>query len=393
MKMLRLPRSKVQIGSPLPWSVRDEQGHLLLSKGHVVDSEHQLEQLLERGAFVDVEEVRAVERAAHPQQTKTASLPPNLFGLWDQTTEALKALLRSIDKEPDFLGRMDKFAAHILTLLDSNSDIAIYRCVRQDNAHNFYYGYTHSIHSAVLCVLMARRLKWSEARVMSLLKAALTMNLTILELQGEMAAQDVPMKDKQRALIHEHPAQCVLALQAAGVTDADWLAAIAQHHERPDGTGYPSSGTDVCEMAVALRVADVFMAKISPRALRAALSPQEAVRQLYREDQGGPISTAVIKELGIYPPGDFVKLASGELGIVVHRTDNARSPIVASITDAAGHPVARTQRHDTAQPGFAIVASVTDKSMLMRLPPERLFGFSTAPPTALVSPSHPTQNT
>jgi hypothetical protein len=137
---------------------------------------------------------------------------------------------------------------------------------------------------------------------------------------------------------------------------------------------------EVCELAIALRVADVFMAKISPRALRSALSPQEAIRELYREDKGGPLSTAIIKEFGIYPPGDFVKLASGELGIVVQRTGNARAPIVAAITDTAGQPVARTVRHDTGQPGFAIVANATDKAMLARLPPERLYGFSSAPP-------------
>lgn len=379
--MLRLPRAKVQIGVPLPWNVRDEQGKLLLSKGHVVLSEHQLELLLERGAFVDAEEVKATARAAGLEQSTAMVMvaQPNLFDLWDKTTDELHKLLTDVVQEPDFVGRMDQFAQHILELVDLNPDIGIYRSVRQDNAKTFYYGYTHSVHSAMLCILMARHLKWPQDRMMSLVKAALSMNMTILDLQGQMAGQDVPMKDKQREAIHAHPAQCVALLEQAGVTDADWLAAIAQHHERADGSGYPLGCTDVCEMAVALRVTDVFMAKISPRVMRAALSPQEAVRELYREDKGGPISTAIIKEFGIYPPGDFVKLASGELGIVVQRTGNARAPIVASITDTAGHPVARTLRHDTGQAGFAIVASVADKAMLMRLPPERLYGFSAAP--------------
>lgn len=379
MKMLRLPRSKVRIGAPLPWNVRDEQCLLLLSKGHVIESEHQLELLLQRGAFVDVEEIKAMARDAEPDQSKAVVSPPNLFGLWDQTTEDLHKLLTDVTQQPDFPGRVDKFAHHLLDLVDLNADVGIYRSVRQDNAKNFYYGYTHSVHTATLCILMSRHLQWPQDRMMSLVKAALTMNMTILDLQGQMAAQDVPMKDKQREAIHAHPAQCVELLAQAGVADADWLAAIAQHHERADGTGYPLGCEEVCEMAVALRVADVFMAKISPRALRAALSPQEAVRELYREDKGGPISTAIIKEFGIYPPGDFVKLASGELGIVVQRTGNARAPIVASITDTNGRPVARTLRHDTGQTGFAIVACVTDKAMLMRLPPERLYGFSAAP--------------
>jgi HD-GYP domain-containing protein (c-di-GMP phosphodiesterase class II) len=387
MKMLRLPRSKVQIGCPLPWSVRDEQGRLLLSRGHVVESEHQLEQLLQRGAFVDAEEVKAVAREAAPVKPKAVGPPPNLFGLWDQTTDALKKLLTDVPEQFDFAARMDQFAHHILELLDFNADVGIYRSVRQDNAKNFYYGYSHSVHTAVLCILMARHLQWPKDRMLSLVKAALTMNMTILELQGQMAGQDIPMRDKQRAAIQKHPAQSVELLGKAGITDADWLAAIAQHHERPDGSGYPLGSAELGEMAVALRVADVFMAKISPRALRAALSPQGAVRELYSEDKGGAMSTAIIKEFGIYPPGDFVKLASGELGIVVQRTDNARAPIVAVITDTAGHPVARTVRHDTGQTGFAIVARMTDKALLARLPPERLYGFSTAPSTKETPPA------
>jgi len=230
--------------------------------------------------------------------------------------------------------------------------------------------------TGVLCVLMARHLHWPPARVQTLLKAALTMNLSILELQGQMAAQDVPMRERQHTEIHNHPEDAVATLQKWGVSDDDWLQAVAQHHEHPDGTGYPQGCTDMGELALALRVCDVFMAKISPRVLRPAVAPQEAVRQLYREDHGGPLSTAIIKEFGIYPPGDFVKLASGELGVVVQRTDNARAPIVASITDTSGHPVARTLKHDTSQAEFAIVGTAGHPAMLARLPPERLYGFA-----------------
>ena len=47
MKMVRLPHDKVELGAPLPWNVRDTEGRLLLSRGHVVSSE---EQLQEQGA-------------------------------------------------------------------------------------------------------------------------------------------------------------------------------------------------------------------------------------------------------------------------------------------------------------------------------------------------------
>ena len=382
MKIIRLPREKVILGLPLSWNVRDAQGLLLLAKGHIVTSEPQLDNILERGAFVDVQEIRAVEQAAAQPQAPTLVAPPNLFDLWNQTAEILRVLLNQPQKKPDFLAQLDAFAARLVELLDYNANIAIYRAVRQENAHNFYYGYTHSVHTAVLCILLSRRLGWAQGRMMSLVRAALTMNLSILELQGKMAAQDVPMKDSQRAEIRRHPQTTVELLQKLGVTDTDWLQAIAQHHEHPEGTGYPSGCKEMSEMAVALRVTDIVMAKISPRALRAALTPQEAIRHLYKEDRGGALSTAIVKEFGIYPPGDFVKLASGELGVVVERTANAKAPIVAAITDAAGKAITHTVRHDTAQPEFAIVGMCmgSERAMLKRLLPERLYGFSVVAP-------------
>jgi HD-GYP domain-containing protein (c-di-GMP phosphodiesterase class II) len=378
VKVIRLPRTKVHLGAPLPWNVRDEQGNLLLSKGYVVDTENQLDQLLQRGAFVDVEEAKLHEQGDHPPEEKKMVVPPNLFGLWGKTSEELRTLLSHLEEKPDFVPQLHTFALHILKLLDCNVDVGIFRAVRQENQQHFYYGYTHSIHTAVLCVLLGRHMRWPQERLMSLLKAALTMNLSILELQGQMAAQDVPMKDRQRAEIQAHPEKAVVLLKKLGVTDADWLSTVLQHHEHVGGTGYPSQCTNVSEMAIALRVCDVLMAKISPRALRAALSPQEAIRQLYREDKGGAISTAIVKEFGIYPPGDFVKMASGELGIVVQRTANAKAPIVAAITDTAGRPVTSTVRRDTAQAGFAITGTHSDPNLLKRLPPERLYGFSTS---------------
>jgi HD-GYP domain-containing protein (c-di-GMP phosphodiesterase class II) len=386
MKLLRLPRSKVQLGAPLPWNVRDEQCHLLLSKGHVIESEEQLDALLQRGAFVDAEEVRSTLLVAHPGHQNTVAAPLNLFAYWDQTTDELRTLLTHVEKQSDFSAHADQFARHLIELLDLNPDYGIYRCVRQDHAPHFYYGYLHAVHVATLLILMARHLEWSAERTMSLVKAALTMNLAILDLQGKIASHDDPLTEAQRATLRQHPADSAALLEKAGVTDADWLAAVAQHHERSDGTGYPAGRTDICELAAALRAADVFIAKISPHALRPTLSPQDAVRDLYRDDKGGPLATALIKVFGIYPPGDLVKLASGEFGIVVQRTDNAKAPIVASITDTSGHPVTRTLRHDTSQAEFAIQGHVSDKSLLKHLAPERLYGFSKVQPMTCTLP-------
>ncbi len=386
MKLLRLPVSKVHLGMVLPWSVRDSQGQLLLSKGHLLTDQHMVEELLLRGAFVHEEEVKAtVAESARGKllisggdPAKSMGKAISIFDLWDQTTDELKTILVEPASETDFPGRMQAFALHLVEIFDINPDIGIYRAVRQDNAQPYYYGYTHAVLTAMLCILTARHLGWSKDSIMSLVKAALTMNMTIFELQGHMASQDHSPRDKQLAALREHPTQAVEILKKHGVTDVDWLTTVAQHHERKDGSGYPSAITDISEMASILRFADVFIAKITPRALHPVVAPKEALTQLFRDDGGGALSTAMIKEFGIYPPGDFVRLASGELGLVVERTSNARAPIVASITDNQGHFVPKTERRDTGHSDFAIVGEAMDHNLLKRLAPERLYGFASA---------------
>jgi hypothetical protein len=379
MKLLRLPPSKIKLGEPLPWNVRLEDGDLFLSRGHIIENQHQLDLVLERGVFVDAAEARGHVSdivAEAPQEAPKLARPSNLFELWEKAIRRLEDLLKDFPEEADFPIQLDALARDLVALVEQDADIGIYQAVRQDKVAFSTCGYAHAVHAALMGILLARRLHWPEAQVITLTKAALTMNAPIMVLQGRLAAQEGPMLDKQRAEVRAHPDKAVAWLKQAGVTDADWLSAVAQHHERPDGNGYPHGLVEISPLAHALRVADVFMAKISRRLTREPLSPQEAARNLLHEDSGGQMGIVLIQEIGIYPPGDFVKLQSGELAVVIQRGGNPKTPVVACITDAAGKPGVHTAHRDTAQPGFEIVGVVADKTLALRVPPERLYGFS-----------------
>ncbi|TXC65424.1 hypothetical protein FSC37_02870 [Piscinibacter aquaticus] len=181
----------------------------------------------------------------------------------------LDRALRSIN-EPGFAGRIDEVREQIETLTLRDPDIAIYLTVRQDPKRLTIYALAHSVHCALVALLMARRLGWDEPRTRTLMRAALTMNVAILDLQGRMAAQGAPPTPPQMEMIRAHPGVGVKMLQAAGVADDAWLAAVADHHERADGSGYPQGLREVGELATVLRYIDVFMAKMAPRAARRA---------------------------------------------------------------------------------------------------------------------------
>jgi HD-GYP domain-containing protein (c-di-GMP phosphodiesterase class II) len=370
LDLLRLVASQIKVGLPLPFGVRDEHGKLLLARGQTIASDAQLEALLSRGLYAERDEVKAAEgRSETPERRRLT-----LFDLWEQAIWGLERLLKSIDEAPDFGARCDEFASRLMELVRRDPDIGIYLSVRQDERRLNLYGLTHTLHCALVCQLMASRLGWPDERARTLVKAALTMNLTILEVQGRYAVHG-RLGDAQRAQIRAHPEQAVERLRAAGVADDEWLHTVLEHHERPGGGGYPRDLAQPSEAAGMLRLADVFMAKISPRQERAAMSIQDAARQMFSEAAGSPAAMAIIKEYGIYPPGNFVQLASGEMAVIIRRGATAHTPVAAAITDKAGVPTVNTTRRDTAQPTYAIKALATDKSLVLRVPPERLYGL------------------
>ena len=300
------------VGVPLPFGVRDAQGTLLLAKGQVVNDDAHLAELFDRGVYADADELQRAQQPLPPPDSGKPVRRLTLIDRWERLVGQLEVVLRSV-AEPGLPERIATLSADLLALQRRDPDIGIYMAMRQDPKRLASYGLTHSLYAAMACGLAAARLAWSDAETKRIVSAALTMNLSIVELQGRMATQGGKPTAPQLERLRAHPDAAVAALSAAGITDTLWLDAVAQHHERHDGAGYPRGLTTPAELGVALRQADVLLAKISPRAERAPLPIQQAHRDLFVDGGGGPFATALIKEFGIYPPGDFVRLKSGEL--------------------------------------------------------------------------------
>ncbi len=369
MQLLKLVASHIKVGSPLPFNVRDEFGHLLLAAGQVIASVRQQETLLSRGIHADVEEIKALAAGK-----KVEPQTPTLMARWTRAFWALDDLAR--DPPPgDAMGAACLElgqAIHAMVLQDP--DVALYQMVRQEQHALRMYGLTHSVFVAALCDLLAARLGWPEPQRHAVLMAGLTMNLTILDLQARYAVYG-RLNPDQRDELARHPQDAVARLRAGGVTDDEWLRAVAEHHEHPDGKGYPKGLTEVSDVAQLVRLADVVLAKVSRRESRPALDVREAARQAYQEAPTSPLVAALVRECGIYPPGDLVCLASGEQGVVIRRGTSPKTPTVATLTDKRGLPCNQVQRRDCAQREFAIVGVDADKNLVARLPLERVYGL------------------
>jgi HD-GYP domain-containing protein (c-di-GMP phosphodiesterase class II) len=380
-------RDLIQLGLALPFRVLDAQARLLLAQGQSVVTERQFDMLNERGAWVEYSQVQRLrgERAAAAAGQGGGKVPSarhlTLFDRWEQQVWDYDALLRRVPKFQHMQPELEAFADASITLIDRDPDVALYLAVRRDDRRFVLYALTHALHVATICLLTARALGWPAERQRRLVCAALTMNVSMIELQAVLAEQTDPPSTRQREAIRLHPQLSAELLRRCGVEDAQWLDIVLTHHEEPGGGGYPNALAAPSEEARLLRAADVYMAKISPRAQRAALAPQVAARQLYQAEQvdalGKALSQALIRSIGIYPPGDLVTLKSGETAVVTRRAAQGPAPKVAVISDARGNPSLATTPRDTAQPEFAI-ASPLDAARAAQLPklqPERFYGI------------------
>lgn len=346
---LSLVQQRIRLGAPLPFNIRDHDQTLLLARGQRVQSAAQLQALFERGALVDIDELlRPDERIARAGRDQ-------LPGLWsDCLAEVNRTLCQCGDA--GFRDALDGAAAPVMALVARDPDLAIFQVLRQPGHQHLDYGLNHATHAAITAWLVAQRLGWAADEARRAFNAALTMNLAMLELQGQLAQQAGPPTAAQRAAIHAHPQASRAILETAGVTDADWLDAVAQHHEACDGSGYPTGRRDIGELAALVRRADIYTAKLSPRAGRSAMAADQAGRMMFMQEPGHPMVAALVKEFGVYPPGCFVRLASGETGMVVRRGSTVTAPIVAVLGTPGGNRLTRPERRDTSHPGHAVLA-------------------------------------
>ena len=367
LQPLMAHQHRVRLGEPLPFGICDADGRLLLARGHVIRTQEQLESLVDRGSFVRQADLQDMASSI------AAAKPTELPAMWHSGIDRVARLLvRTGATAQEFADALESAAGPTLALVARDPDLAIFQVVRRDDADVPQYASRQALHCAVAAHLAAERLQWDKDAIRSVVRAALTSNIAMAELQAALALQLTPPITLQREAIRCHPERSAQLLEAVGVTDTRWLDAVRTHHEASDGTGYPNGILQRNEIALLLRRADVFVAKLSQRATRQAIAADVAARQFFQAHPGDPMTAAMIKEFGLYPPGCAVRLKSGETGVVMRRGEGANRPVVVVLTDRNGDALLAPVRRDTAQDRHAVVAVVPSRTLKVRVTQETL---------------------
>lgn len=359
MAKRRISASDMVVGLPLPWNAYNAAGRLLLHKGEIVADQMQIERMVAQGLF-------SQESDDEGGNVGNAHEKPSAVRLISQANDSLHRILPSIANMPllaestDSEKKLKAISRQVYDAVNLNANVSI-ACV-QLNQGVAPYVYRHCVDTAVVSAAIAQEMHLSESEIMTIIAAALTANIGMLDFQ-EKLQQKIKLTEEEIQRIHQHPQDGVDILLNVGINDEDWLTLVLNHHENEDGSGYPNSskGEEIPLGAKIIGIADRYCARVSNKAYHQEALPNAALRDIlvqHASEISLPLAAHFVKIIGRYPPGATVKLKNQEIGVVIKNGAKPTTPVVRVTISKSGLPVDDALLRDTENPMYAILEEV-----------------------------------
>jgi putative nucleotidyltransferase with HDIG domain len=205
------------------------------------------------------------------------------------------------------------------------------------------YTFTHMVNVSILTMGQARALGIDGPLLREFGLAALMHDIGKVRTPLEILNKPDKLTDDEFTIMKRHVVDGAEILRAT--PDIPALAPVVafEHHLRLDATGYPHGVTrPTLNVATMLcSIADVYDAMRSQRKYQKAF-PSERILEVLKRSDGKQFDQHLVRRftqlIGIYSPGNVVRLSGGETAVVVkvHAPDPHR-PQVRVIIDAAGN--------------------------------------------------------
>ena len=344
--------------------------------------EHEIERIaFDRG--VTAEEVNAFVHAIAALGTKTSGEPPRfahihvgrinaddkesggiagdmaaIRQLYSNAVAAAESVWEAANAEgmPDMPAALETVEGLAEAVTQNRTALVALTAMRNyDN-----YTFTHMVNVSILTMGQARALGIDGKLLREFGLSALMHDIGKVRTPKEILNKPDALTDEEFVIMRRHTVDGAEILRRT--PEMPILAPVVafEHHLRLDGTGYPfgvkrqdlNIGTMLCS------ISDVYDAMRSQRAYQRAF-PTERILAVLKRNDGTQFDQHLVRRfvqlLGIYPPGNLVRLSTGEVAVVtrVHAPDPYR-PRVRVIIDRAGNrldlPIERNlwEAHDKA---------------------------------------------
>lgn len=207
------------------------------------------------------------------------------------------------------------------------------------------YTFTHMVNVSILTMSQARALGVEGTMLRELGLAALMHDIGKVRTPTEILNKPEKLTDDEFRIMRMHVVDGAEILRRTPEMPNIAPVIAFEHHLRIDGTGYPfgvkrfglNIGTQLCS------IADVYDAMRSQRSYQQAF-PSDRILEVMKRNDGHQFDQHLVRRftqlLGIYPPGNLVRLDDGAIAVVmaVHAPDPYK-PRVKIIAAPSGEPL------------------------------------------------------
>ncbi len=201
------------------------------------------------------------------------------------------------------------------------------------------YTYSHAMNCCVLMAAFGRHLGLADEVLHDLAKGGLLLDIGKTVVSEELLESAQALTEGEHGLVRNHVEHGLRLYDESGADNARVREIIQTHHEREDGSGYPSAlaGESIPLFGRLAGIVDSYDAMTSTRPYRPSVSKYEALQRMYRQRGQlfqGDLLEQFVQCLGVYPVGTLVELSTGEVAVVMAQNPVRRLfPRVMLLTD------------------------------------------------------------
>ncbi len=312
-------------------------------------------------------ELKQIEAAKKEKRQRQKDAATRADRAWEnaarQTKEALLTLNRSPKVAGELLAALSKETAASIA---NGQDILLHLLGdKKDQGPQF-----HALNVLTLCMLVGKKVGLTQNELADLAMGALTHDAGKVQVPPQIL-KNPNRKKHEEDFFRQHVMFSVQLAATSGAFSKEALAMIADHHEAANGTGWPRGRREASRAARILATVNRYDNLCTPEAIGVEpLMPAEALARMFRIEgaQFDPaLLGALIKLLGVYPPGTVVQLSDSSLALVVAPGPDSLRPQVLVYTPEIPKDEAPTIELHT-EPDLKIIEAIRPST----LPPDVL---------------------
>ena len=332
----------------LPCDIYNKEGVLLWVAGSIVKNNSQADKLAREGYRTELQEW-VTHKTGSKVANGDATVSSKRSYVYKTVVDAILEIQLPVNyifdvfKTDSFFKQKRNLTPQIEAAVDVIMDICAHH---EEEAvgtmHLFREGkfiILNAIYNAIMTVIICKSVGVKEKYQRTLAAAALTSNASVVKLMDTLCSQKTPMTTEQEQEYKAHPENSVMLLTRAGVRDNIWLDSVYMHHELLNGSGFPRGvkDSDVPVGARILVIAEAYVNLILPKQImQQAPAPSKALVMLFKKNlkvYDKKIMSKAISRLTALPPGTFVSLKDGGVGVVTGVDRKLEKPIVTKVGD------------------------------------------------------------